>query len=238
MEETKQVEEVKEPAKGILDLSISDSSDESSDEDTGSSTASSSDKGADHANDGVASGKKKLSWIQKKKKGLASRAAGSSLGASLFQKHVDKETQSLIASVCEIIAKEKGSKQAKNVKQEILKVAVKILLLYQEKTITEESFDTLKFSFRRICSSVRNAYHAKSLNEATGVRIHGMATIFYQHLQSSIKGLVSDKTMTRIQTLLDYVFDPALLVAATQYDKEFQQIAMVLALYLETSSSS
>lgn len=175
---------------------------------------------------------KKLSWLEKKKKGLASKAAGSSLGAGIFEKYVDKETQSLIDSVCAIIAKEQGSKAAKKTKKEILKVAVKILLLYNAKKVTEESFETLVFSFRRICSSVRNAYHAKSLNEATATRIHGVAMIFYQNLQNSLAGLVSENTMQRILSLINNIFSTTLLVAATKYDKEFQQIAMVLATYL------
>jgi hypothetical protein len=180
--------------------------------------------------------KKKLSWLQKKKKGLASRAAGSSLGSSLFNNYVDKDTQSLIGSICSIIQSEKGSKEAKKTKQEILKVAAKILLLYHEGKVTEDSFNTLAFSFRRICSGVRNAYHAKNLNEATANRIHGVAMIFFQNLQTSLVGLVSENTITRIRTLIDYIFSPWLLTAAAQYDKEFQQIAMVLAMYLETST--
>lgn len=236
--EEKPVEESHDTEDDFLEASSEVSSDESSEEETSSSPGPSSENGSGQAKDGVEASKKKLSWIQKKKKGLASRAAGSSLGASLFQKHVDKDTQALVASICEIISREKGAKNAKHVKQEILRVAAKILLLYQEKTITEDSFDALKFSFRRICSSVRNAYHAKSLNEATATRIRGVANIFYQQLQETLVGLVSEKTMSRIQALIDYIFDPELLVSAAQYDKEFQQIAMVLALYLESSTSS
>lgn len=180
--------------------------------------------------------KQKLTWIQKKKKGIASRAAGSSIGSALFKKNVDKDTQTLINSLCEIVEKEKGKKEAKNTKKEILKVAVKILILYEEKKVTEESFDSLIFAFRRICSSVRNAYHARSLNEDTGIRIRKLAQVLYVNLQNSLNGLVTDNTMDRIQALIDYVFDPLFLVAATKYDKEFQQIAMVLALYLEAST--
>jgi hypothetical protein len=217
-----------------LSITISSDSDDSDAEATSSSTIDSPET-LSTATEGQDRVKKKLSWIQKKKKGLASRAAGSSVGGALFQKYVDKDTQMLIASLCEIIRQEKGSKEAKKTKEEILKVAVKILLLYHEKKLTDESFGTLLFSFRRICSSVRNAYHAKSLNAAVGGRIHGVALQFFANLQTSLEGLVSPNTIQRIHTLIDLVFDPELLVAATKYDKEFQQIAMVLALYLESS---
>ena len=214
------------------------------DEDTGSETAEDEEEDDSDpettttAVEGKSPNKKqKLTWIQKKKKGIASRAAGSSIGSALFKKNVDKDTQSLINSLCEIIEKEKGKKEAKNIKKEILKVAVKILLLYEEKKVTEDSFQTLIFSFRRICSSVRNAYHARSLNEATAQRIRTLAQTLYTNLEASLQGLVTLNTMERIQALIDYVFNPAFLVAATKYDKEFQQIAMVLAFYLEASSS-
>ena len=179
---------------------------------------------------------KRLSWLDKKKKGLASRAAGSSLGNSLFEKYVDKDTQMLIDSICVIISKENGAKAAKKTKQEILKVAVKILMLYHSKKVTEDSFTSLSFSLRRIFSAVRNAYHAKTLNEATANRIHGVALSFYENLQASLAELVSDNTMQRISKLIETVLSPGILVAATKYDKEFQQIAMVLATYLEVSS--
>ena len=180
--------------------------------------------------------KQKLSWIQKKKKGIASRAAGSSIGSALFKKNVDKDTQSLINSLCEIIEKEKGKKEAKHTKKEILKVAVKILILYEDKKVTEESFDSLVFAFRRICSSVRNSYHARSLNEDTAVRIRKLAQTLFDNLQNALDRLVTENTMERIQALIDYIFNPSFLVTATKYDKEFQQIAMVLAYYLEASS--
>lgn len=178
---------------------------------------------------------KKLSWLDKKKKGLASRAAGSSLGNALFQKYVDKNTQSLISSICDVIKLEKSSKEAKKTKEEILKVATKILLLYNDGKVTDESFSTLVFSFRRICSAIRNAYHAKNLNEAVAQRIHGVAMQFYANLQVAIAGLVSDNTLNRIQALIDYIFSVELLTAANKYPDDFQKIAMVLAGYLEGS---
>ena len=217
-------------------LSITVSSDsEDSEPEAASSSASTTTEDSVNPAEGSDKPKRKLTWLQKKKKGIASRAAGSSVGGALFQKYVDKDTQMLIASLCEIIKQEKGSKEAKKTKEEILKVSVKILLLYNEKKLTDDSFDTLVFSFRRICSSVRNAYHGKSLNEATGQRIHGMALQFFGHLQTSLEDLVSPNTIQRIRTLIDLIFDPELLVAATKYDKEFQQVAMVLALYLEST---
>lgn len=224
----KEVAKEEEEEEDDLSLSITDSDSEGAD--------SSSAQNAEGDAIGASGNKRKLSWIQKKKKGLASRAAGSSLGNALFQKHVDKETQSLIGSVCEIIAHEKGKKRASQTKKEILKVAVKILVLYNEKKVTEDSFNTLAFAFRRICSSVRNAYHARSLNEATATRIHGLAQTLEQHLHAALQGLVTENTFNRIHDLLDFIFNPELLVAANKYDKEFQQIAMVLAHYLETAT--
>ena len=42
---------------------------------------------------------KKLSWIQKKKKGLAGKAATSALGKTLLDKYIDADTKLLLKSI-------------------------------------------------------------------------------------------------------------------------------------------
>jgi len=55
-----------------------------------------------------------------------------------------------------VVTKESGAKKASQVKNDIIKVAVKLMFLHDEKKITEDSFNGLGFAFRRICSSLRN----------------------------------------------------------------------------------
>jgi len=122
--------------------------------------------------------KKKSSWLFQRKKAIASKTATSVIGKALFKKFVDKETILLLGSVKTIITLEEGSKKAKQIKNNITKLAVKVLLLYDEKSLKEDSFDGLVFYFRRICSAVRNGWRTKVLEESVAKRVHDLIKEF------------------------------------------------------------
>ncbi len=97
---------------------------------------------------------KRKSWLFQKKKAIASKTATSSLGKALFKKFVDKETVLLLKTIKIMVTKEDGPKKAKEINNNILKLAVKILLLYEDKSLVPESFEGVTFLFQRICSTV------------------------------------------------------------------------------------
>lgn len=236
-EEEEVIEEKSLSEEDVDDLLMSSSDSESdsddNDFDQASSQSNTDSEKASSSSSPAPGSKRKLSWFQKKKKGLASKTASSSLGRTLFKQYVDKDTQALIDNLCIIIKKVDGAKQAKKVRQEILRSAVKIVLLVHEKKVTEDSFQTLIFSFRRICSAIRNAYHAKTLDPATAQRINAVALVFYDHLEISLSGLLSQKSLAKIKNLINYVLSENILTNATKHEAEFQKIAYVLALYLQ-----
>lgn len=99
---------------------------------------------------------------------------------------VDKETVMLLETVKTIVTKESGEKKGKQVKKgndcvclpfdhtftlltiDVTKLAVKIVLLYEDKKLHEDSFEPLAFNFRRICSTIKNNYRNHTFNKDTG----------------------------------------------------------------------
>jgi hypothetical protein len=118
------------------------------------------------------------SWFQKKSKGFASAAAGSRVGKGILKDFLDADSNRLLKALKVLITKDVSKARAKEVERDIIKSAVKVIYLYQEKRVTEDSFNGLTFSFRRICSAVRNAYQARNLDKATAERIEGMCINF------------------------------------------------------------
>jgi len=95
---------------------------------------------------------KKKSWSTRTKQGLGSSA----VGKALINKFVDKETKKLINAIMVLVEKDKDKKAAKKVKSDIFRIAVKVIILHEEKYVTAEDFLKLRGNFRRICSATRN----------------------------------------------------------------------------------
>jgi hypothetical protein len=118
------------------------------------------------------------SWFQKKSKGFASAAAGSRAGKGILKDFIDADTKRLLKALKSLITKDASKDRAKAVEKDIIKSAVKVIYLYKEKRINEDSFSGMTTTFRRICSAVRNAYQARSLDKATAERIETMCANF------------------------------------------------------------
>lgn len=160
--------------------------------------------------------------------------ATSGIGKQLFKKFVDKETLLLLESFTTLITKECGAKQAKKVKNDIIKIAVKVLVLYDSKKLTEESFRGLGFFFRRICSTVKNAYLRKELNEDTFQRLQSLVKEFELGIRNILKAYVSETTIKRIKDTFEFFQDKTFMLKISK-QPEFEKIVHVLAHYLEAS---
>jgi len=178
--------------------------------------------------------KKKSSWFYKKKKAVASKAATSHLGKALLMKFVDDETLMLLNTLKAIITKEGGAKKAHLIKKDIIKIAVKVIMLYEDKYVTEASFDSLRFSFRRICSAVKRGWRPTTcLDKARIMRINKLANQFEIGLRTILKPHITDKTMKRIAHVVGFLADPKFIESAAKYP-EFEKVVYVLAYYLQT----
>mmetsp|Transcript_27601 Transcript_27601/g.30731 ORF Transcript_27601/g.30731 Transcript_27601/m.30731 type:complete len:237 (+) Transcript_27601:70-780(+) len=176
--------------------------------------------------------KGKGSWMYRKKKGMASAAASSSLGKQLIYKFVDKETLDLLNTVKIMVGRENNPKFAKTLKKDIIKIAVKVLMLYEDKKLTDDSFNSLVSGFRRICASVRNGYKTNTLKGKRVERVSELIGEFSIGIRKILTGLISPKTDKRIESICLYISDVKFLNTVIAYP-EFDKIACTLAYYLE-----
>eukprot|EP01121_Diplochlamys_sp_Union-15-3_P005538 TRINITY_DN15880_c0_g1_i1.p1 TRINITY_DN15880_c0_g1~~TRINITY_DN15880_c0_g1_i1.p1 ORF type:complete len:237 (+),score=44.52 TRINITY_DN15880_c0_g1_i1:103-711(+) len=176
--------------------------------------------------------KSKTSWYFKQKKALASKASTSTIGKALLTKFASDETLTLLKAVKTIIAKEAGPKKAHAVKKDIIKIAVKVILLYEDKYVTEESFNSLQYSFRRICSAIKQGYSTDTMDKRRIERINKLIVQFDTGLKSILKPHISENTVKRITTVTSYLGSIDFITKAVKYP-EFDRVVYVLAYYLE-----
>jgi hypothetical protein len=181
--------------------------------------------------------KKKQSWALKQKKGLASRAATSSLGKVFLKKFVDKETQTLMVTVKKLVAKVDGTKKASQINRNIIKIAVKVIILYRDKKVTEANFESLKGNFRRICSTIKNNWRTQQFNEKTCERLLEQVNQFEKGLIKILKPHITSHTEKRIDDTFQYLANPQFLLKASKLP-EFEKVVYVLSYYLVQTPSN
>jgi hypothetical protein len=119
-----------------------------------------------------------------------------------------------------------------------MKTSVKVIVLYEEKRVTDEDFQSMQFLFRRTCAGVRNAYQGRTMKnvdqDSIAERISGHLTQFSSGVVKVIKPFVTRHSIDRIESLLGYLANPNFLSNSFKLD-EFQTIAMVLSSYLQNT---
>eukprot|EP01117_Protostelium_nocturnum_P004874 TRINITY_DN1766_c0_g1_i1.p2 TRINITY_DN1766_c0_g1~~TRINITY_DN1766_c0_g1_i1.p2 ORF type:complete len:220 (-),score=73.79 TRINITY_DN1766_c0_g1_i1:121-780(-) len=177
-------------------------------------------------------GKKKNGWLLNKKKALASKASTSSMGPSILKRVVDKETMTLLKTLKVIVKKESGEKEASNMNKDITKIAVKIVILHQDKKLSDQQFQSLEFSFRRICSTFKNAFRVKQLDEATATRIHGHIKSLETLIKEMISPFVSKNTEERLKRIIDYLSAVPFIMKLPSYPEEYKTLIITFDHYL------
>jgi len=145
---------------------------------------------------------------------------------------VDKETKKLINVIMVLVEKDKDKKTAKKIKSDIFRIAVKVIVLHEEKYVSADDFIKLRGNFRRICSATRNGYRTGVIEGDTALRISELIENFALGIKEIISKLVSPATIDRIDSLVNYLGKPDFLVRVSKL-KEFDTVAYVLAYYLQ-----
>jgi hypothetical protein len=180
--------------------------------------------------------KKKHDWLLKQKKGFASKAATSTMGKALLKKFLDKETRTLLVTLKKLIAQVDGSKKASQINKNIIKIAVKVVVLYQDKKVTETSFESLKGNFRRICSTIKNNWRTKQINEKTCERLLEQMTQFEKGLIRILKPHITKHTEKRIEDTFQYLANTQFILKASKL-ADFEKVVYVLSYYLEQTAA-
>lgn len=121
---------------------------------------------------------------------------------------------------------------------------MKILLLLEDEKLRQESFQTVEFQFRRLCSTIKNAYRDKSFNESTaqrlsalifqlrdGTNISDVLKIILIGVAKVLKPTVSEHTMARLEEVATFYGDQKFLEKLYSAP-EYEQIVSVCLHYL------
>jgi len=170
------------------------------------------------------------------KKAFASKVSTSTVGQSLLKKVMDKETKSLMKTIRIIARKESGEKQSDRLNRDVTKLAVKIVILHNNKNVTDDDFRAMEFSFRRICSAMRNAFRNRVMDLPTAQRINGHITAVHHHIKEMLTPWVSEETIARLKRTIDYLGNTEFIMKLPSYPEEYKEIIMTFDHYLDAIS--
>eukprot|EP01103_Thecamoeba_quadrilineata_P001423 TRINITY_DN11277_c0_g1_i1.p1 TRINITY_DN11277_c0_g1~~TRINITY_DN11277_c0_g1_i1.p1 ORF type:complete len:194 (+),score=38.08 TRINITY_DN11277_c0_g1_i1:188-769(+) len=179
---------------------------------------------------------------QKKKSNLyrfKNTAASSGLGNSIFQKYADEETTKILNALKILVSNQYDKEQGSTVKKNIVKIVIKVLLLYEDKQLEAENFQEIYALFRKICALIKNTYYREltkltkgPLDKQSAMRISEFGEEMEGNLITLLSKFVSPKTQQRIHVIFGYLKNVD-FVTQSFSDPIFSQIVIVLAYYLD-----
>jgi len=166
----------------------------------------------------------------------------SSLGNTIFQKYADEETTKLLSALKALVSNQYDKEQGHTVKRNVIKIVIKVLLLYEDKQLAAENFQEIYSLFRKICALIKNTYYRELTKKQTPVntpldrqsaaRISEFGEEMEENLVNLLNKHVSPKTQQRIHDIFGYLKNEEFVIKSFG-DPIFSQIVVVLAYYLE-----
>eukprot|EP01099_Mayorella_cantabrigiensis_P004956 TRINITY_DN3820_c0_g1_i1.p1 TRINITY_DN3820_c0_g1~~TRINITY_DN3820_c0_g1_i1.p1 ORF type:complete len:247 (-),score=61.05 TRINITY_DN3820_c0_g1_i1:336-1013(-) len=181
----------------------------------------------------------KQSLLLRAKKNIAGKAANSGVGRALFKKFADEETVHLLAIFRAMVTRYSDEKTGKAMQKNVVKIFVKVLILYEDKILTEENFQEIYGLFRKMCALLKNSFlnlkannqTGSELDEATNQRI--VARLKEMH--SSLHVLLSPRLTSSSLTRMNEIFA---LMATEKFikfifaDQDLENMVKIFAYYL------
>lgn len=128
-----------------------------------------------------------------------------SLKQSLFQKYIlDEHTNSMLEAIVEISAQHESKQFSEQLKKNIMKLALKVAVLYKQRVIMVEQFKDLRVSFRRVCSSIVNSFRLQTVHQSVN-RIEKLCVKFQEDLLQVLAPVVSEAFVTMIKETISYI---------------------------------
>lgn len=125
--------------------------------------------------------------------------------------------------------------QAELMNRYIVKVCVKLAFLYQQAHVTASDMDLLRLSFRRLCSSVCNAFRIDAYTSSV-TRISQLYRKLGQDIITIIQPHVSAKHVQYVTDVLNYFGSEDFLLYAFHHQKQhLKQVVFVFLHYLEVT---
>lgn len=161
------------------------------------------------------------------------------VATALFKKYVDDNTFSLLKALRILISTHHNNEATgKKFYDQVINAGTKVAFLFRQKYINRQEVETCRFPFKRICSSISNAFrylHLQSPDTATIKRIIDMITLFKNSVSTLLYPYFSDEDIHGVQEFLDYVSDPVFLEFCFKNPEQFKPVVFTFSYYLDIS---
>eukprot|EP01119_Soliformovum_irregulare_P008252 TRINITY_DN21380_c0_g1_i1.p1 TRINITY_DN21380_c0_g1~~TRINITY_DN21380_c0_g1_i1.p1 ORF type:complete len:164 (-),score=23.55 TRINITY_DN21380_c0_g1_i1:145-636(-) len=152
---------------------------------------------------------------------------------TLFQKYIGNETKSLIDALVASMSAFESKEAGVELQRSIIKVGMKVAVLYKQKLITSTMFKDLRLSFRKFCACFTNGYRLDRF-PAAFPRLCALGLQFESELFRILGPLVSKKFLGMIGDLTKNLTSEEFLEHTwTNCPQQFKEMAFTLVFYLE-----
>lgn len=124
------------------------------------------------------------------------------LRETLFKKYVEGPTLELMTTLTQVLEKFYDKKKAEKVKETILKIGLKFVVLYKTQTISVQDFKDIRISFRRFCSCITNTYRFHNTIEQAIPRIISYWSQFGKDLTQLIQPHLSEILLEELKEVI------------------------------------
>jgi hypothetical protein len=156
-----------------------------------------------------AKSKKTQSAAMRIKKAAGSSVATSSAGKGLIKEFLGKDGIKLIDLIKQVITIHEGKKKAAEVESNIIRVAVKVILLWQNKDITNNDIASTVPKVKAVWSDIIDFCEMSFAYDPPKIKSSGeeLTTCF----KNMLKDFVTDNTLERMASTISYITTKELL---------------------------
>ena len=107
--------------------------------------------------------------------------------------------------------------------------------LYKQKYIEKQELMALKFLFRRVCSSISNAFrilHMQPFSDATAERISSIFESLKENTCKLVGPFISDEAVQKLSEHLNYVGSESFLKFCFENREKFKPVVYTITFYL------
>eukprot|EP01125_Pyxidicula_operculata_P001564 TRINITY_DN11417_c0_g1_i1.p1 TRINITY_DN11417_c0_g1~~TRINITY_DN11417_c0_g1_i1.p1 ORF type:complete len:303 (+),score=83.26 TRINITY_DN11417_c0_g1_i1:36-944(+) len=169
---------------------------------------------------GVGKGKNKVkqSRAMRLKKNITGSVATSAAGKGLIKEFLGKDGVRLLEIIKEIITIYEGKKQATDIENNIIKIAVKVILLWKNKDITNKDIASTIPGVKSVWSDAIDFCEMSFAYDPAKIKSHGKEL---SHAFSKLLGdYITEKNIEKLKYTIDYVVEEKLLNILFQDDKQ------------------
>jgi hypothetical protein len=159
------------------------------------------------------------------------------LREKLFHKYVGDDTKNLLQNIAMLTKKFKTEAIADQINKNIVDIAMKFAIAFSKNKVSESDFETCRLTFRRMCSSLVNAYRIDQIQPSI-IRIEKNFQLFGAELMELLKKTgASKKYFGKLEEVMSVIGNADFLLFAHKTEPNvFKEVVFTFNYYLEITN--